>query len=149
MIYLWVKAIHLVSVICWMAGVLYLPRLFVYHSSLEKRAGNENESHALAGDMLSTMERRLLFYITTPSMVMAITLGSILLWLNSALLLFWWMHLKIVAALGMTVFTLALYRFYRDFRDNKNTRTGRFFRAINEIPTILMIIIVVLAITQP
>lgn len=158
MAYLWIKALHVIFIICWMVGLLYLPRLFVYHSLIGENGLNHrnfdkglisNKESSYAYNMLLVMERKLLFYITTPSMLLAISSGIVMLYLNSALLLFWWLHLKLLFALVILLFNLTLYKFYRDFRDNKNIKSSKFFRIINEIPTICLIIIVLLVIVRP
>ncbi len=153
MTYLWIKALHMISVICWMAGLLYLPRLFVYQSMITEDIKNSSNNipgnKAFAYDMLLTMERKLLYYIMTPSMILSIVFGFFIILINPSLMMFWWMHLKLTAAFAMVAFNIVLYKHYNNFLHKKNKKTSKFFRAINEIPTILMILIVIMVIVQP
>jgi putative membrane protein len=141
-IYPWVKALHVISIIAWMAGMLYLPRLYVYHA--DKAPGSE------ASEMLKIMERRLLRAIINPAMIAAFVFGGLLLatpgiidW--SA----WWIYAKLVLVLGMGALHGALSRWRRDFEADRNTRPARFYRFANEVPTVLMIAIVILVIVRP
>ena len=138
--YLWFKALHIVAVISWMAGMLYLPRLFVYHAEAEP--GSEKS------ETFKVMERRLLRAIMNPAMIVAWVFGLWLLYLSEA----WreyWMMAKIALILAMTVLhhLYALWR--KDFDAGRNTRPARFYRIANEAPTLLMIGIVILVIVQP
>ena len=141
-VYPWVKALHVISIIAWMAGMLYLPRLYVYHA--DKAPGSE------ASEMLKIMERRLLRAIINPAMIAAFVFGGLLLatpgiidW--SA----WWIYAKLVLVLGMGALHGALSRWRRDFEADRNTRPARFYRFANEVPTVLMIAIVILVIVRP
>ncbi len=141
-VYPWVKALHIISIIAWMAGMLYLPRLYVYHA--DKAPGSE------ASEMLKIMERRLLRAIINPAMIAAFVFGGLLLatpgiidW--SA----WWIYAKLVLVLGMGALHGALSRWRRDFEADRNTRPARFYRFANEVPTVLMIAIVILVIVRP
>jgi putative membrane protein len=140
--YLWIKALHIVAVIAWMAGMLYLPRLYVYHCGTP--AGSE------ASEMLKLMERRLLRAIVNPAMLASLVLGGLLLATPGAV--DWsagWIHGK----LALVVVLLALHglfaRWRRDFAADRNVRPARFYRVANEVPTLLMIGIVVLAVVKP
>ena len=140
-IYLWIKAFHVVAVIAWMAGMLYLPRLFVYHAM--QVPGSE------VSETFKIMERRLLRFIMNPAMIASFGLGGWLIMINPGLLEQPWMQYKVVALVFMTGVHAALSRWRRFFAIDKNTFSPRFFKVINEVPTVLMIIIVVLAILKP
>ena len=138
--YQWIKAFHLISVIAWMAGMLYLPRLFVYHC--EAAAGSDTS------ETFKVMERRLLRGIMAPAMILTWVFGLTLLYLSET----WnepWMMAKGVLIVAMTVMHhfFALWR--KDFEADRNRRSARFYRIVNEVPTVLMIAIVVLVIVQP
>jgi protoporphyrinogen IX oxidase len=141
-IYPWIKAFHIIAVIAWMAGLLYLPRLYVYHC--------ETKPGSLESERFKVMERRLLRQIMLPAMIMVWTLG-VLLVLTPGVIDWhagWW-HVKLTAALAMTGFHGALSRWRRDFLEDRNIRPQRFYRIANEIPTVLMIVIVVMVIVRP
>jgi putative membrane protein len=140
MLYLWVKALHVVAVISWMAGLLYLFRLFVYHAE-------ESLPEVMA--RLQVMERRLLRAITTPAMVMAVVTGGTLLALQPALLKQPFMHAKLSLVAGMLVMHGLGARWRRRLIDEPRFRSHRFFRVMNEIPTLLMIGIVIMIIVRP
>ena len=138
--YLWFKALHIIAVISWMAGMLYLPRLFVYHCAAEPGSTQAKT--------FEVMEYRLLTYIMTPAMGLTLILGFVLMlqgqWLTAG-----WLHAKLLMVLIMVGMHAFLSRSAADFRMNRNTHTQKFFRIINEVPTILMIIIVILAVVKP
>ena len=138
--YLWLKALHIVAVIAWMAGMLYLPRLFVYHTTA--KPGSD------LSETFKTMERRLLNFIMAPAMITSWIVGIVLLlqgqWLGAG-----WFHGKFIAVLGMTVLHGLFAHWVNEFRFDRNRHSQKFFRIINEIPTILLIIIVVLATVKP
>ena len=140
-IYLWIKAFHVVAVIAWMAGMLYLPRLFVYHAM--QVPGSE------VSETFKIMERRLLRFIMNPAMVVSFVLGGWLIMINPGLLEQPWMQCKVIALVVMTGVHAAFSRWRRFFAIDKNTFSPRFFKVINEIPTVLMIIIVLLAVLKP
>ena len=138
--YQWIKALHLISVIAWMAGLLYLPRLFVYHSDA---APGSDQS-----ETFKVMEARLLRAIMNPAMIGTWVFGLVMLYMSEV----WtetWMIVKLVLVLAMTVahHMFALWR--KDFLADRNTRPARFYRIANEVPTVLMVGIVVLVIVQP
>lgn len=140
--YPWIKALHIISVIAWMAGMLYLPRLYVYHA--DKAAGSE------ASEMLKVMERRLLRAIVNPAMIAAFVFGGLLLatpgridW--SA----WWIYAKLVLVLAMAGMHGLFSRWRRDFEADRNARPAKFYRVMNEIPTVLMICVVFLVVIRP
>jgi putative membrane protein len=139
---LWIKALHVISVIAWMAGLLYLPRLFVYHS--------EAEPGSPQSETFKVMERRLLRAIMNPAMVAAFVFGGLMLATPGVIV--WssgWIWLKLGAVTVLTVMHHIFALWYKDFRDDANTRTTRTFRLANEVPTVLMVIIVIMAIVQP
>ena len=141
-VYLWIKALHLISVMAWMAGVLYLPRLFVYHC--DAKPGTE------LSETLKVMERRLLRAIINPAMIASWSFGIVLLTSGGEAL--WsqpWMVFKLACAAVMTGLHAKMSKWRRAFEEDKNSHTQRFYRFINEAPTILLIAIVVLAIVQP
>lgn len=140
-IYPWIKAFHIIAVIGWMAGILYLPRLYVYHAM--QSPGSETS------ETFKVMERRLLRFIMNPAMVISFVLGGWMIMINPGLLEQSWMQYKVVALVVMTGFHASLSRWRRFFAIDKNTFSPRFFRVINEIPTVLMIIIVLLAVLRP
>ena len=141
-IYPWLKALHLISVMAWMAGMLYLPRLFVYHC--DANPGSE------LSETLKVMERRLLRAIINPAMVSSWLFGGAMLvaggeelWLQP------WMMAKLVFAVVMTVVHLKLALWRKEFEADNNRQTQKFFRIINEVPTLLLIGIIIMAIVQP
>ena len=138
--YLWLKAFHVVAVIAWMAGMLYLPRLFVYHS--EAAPGSE------LSETLKVMERRLLWVIINPAMIVAWGLGLWLMWSEG-----WyrsgWLHAKLVLALALSALHGMFVAWVREFGADCNQHSQRFYRIINEVPTVLMIAMVILVIVKP
>ncbi len=140
--YLWIKALHVIGVIAWMAGLLYLPRLFVYHCTVEP--GSERS------ETFKVMERRLLRAIMNPAMVASLGFGGVLLaGMGGAVWAEGWIYIKLAGVVGLLVlhYMMALWR--RDFAEDANRRTERFFRIANEGPTILMIVIVIAVIVKP
>ena len=138
--YHWIKAAHLISVIAWMAGLLYLPRLFVYHSMED--VGSD------ASAIFKTMERRLLRFIMNPAMLASFAFGIWMLLVNPELLEESWMQWKILLLVGMTGVHALLSRWRRFFDNDANTWSPRFFKIINEVPTVLMIGIIILAVVK-
>ena len=137
---LWVKSFHVVAIIAWMAALLYLPRLLVYH--VDCAAGSEQS------EIFKIMERRLLKAIATPAMVMSWVLG---LWL-AVLINAWdmvWFWAKLIFVLGLTIFHFQMARWVKDFTADQNQRSGRFYRIANEVPTVLMFTIVIFVIVKP
>ena len=138
--YLWVKALHIMAVISWMAGMLYLPRLFIYHCAAEPGS--------VQSETFKVMERRLLRAIINPAMALTWILGLALV----ANLGAWsepWMHGKFAAVIGLSVMHSYFSRWRRDFDSDNNRHTARFYRYMNEIPTVLMVVIVLLVVLQP
>ena len=141
MLLAYIKAFHIIAVISWMAGLLYLPRLFVYHA--------ESTKGSPQSETFKIMERRLLKYITTPAMVVSWALGlylafSVIDWTADG-----WFYLKLVLVILLSVYHGALAKWTREFAEDRNTHSSRFYRVANEIPTLLMIGIVILAVVRP
>lgn len=141
--YLWLKALHIISFISWMAGMLYLPRLFVYHTKTQP--GSE------ASEMLKMMERRLLRYIMNPALIATFLFGILLIVHTKigAPGTGWWIHIKIALVLALVLVHGLLARHRKQFSRDANIRTERYYRFLNEIPTLLMISIVLLAVFKP
>ncbi len=141
-LYPWLKALHIVSMVAWMAGMFYLPRLFVYHCDVQ-RGSAESER-------FKVMERRLLKQIMTPAMIATWCFGILLILTPGAVdrSAPWW-HVKLLGVLLMSGFHGAATKWRRVFLENRNTKPQRFYRFANEIPPVLMIIIVIMAIAQP
>lgn len=140
--YLWIKALHVIAMVSWMAGLLYLPRLFVYHAEAEK--GSE------LSETLKIMERKLLRVIMNPAMIVTFIAGLLLIAANPAIMQgAGWLHAKIALVLVLAGFHGYLAKTRKVFLADANTRGHRFYRKINEVPTVLMIVIVVLVIVRP
>ncbi len=139
-LYLWIKALHVVSIIAWMAGMLYLPRLFVYHADLA--IGSETS------ELFKVMERRLLRVIINPAMTLAWVFGLWLAW-SGFRFSGGWLHLKLLAVLALSAFHGYLSKAVREFAADRNSKSARHWRMMNEVPTVLMIIIVILVILKP
>ncbi|MFT6557928.1 protoporphyrinogen oxidase HemJ [Sneathiella sp.] len=140
--YPWTRALHIISVIAWMAGMLYLPRLYVYHS--DTAVGSEQS------ETFKIMERRLLRGIINPAMVSSFLFGGLLLatpgivdWAS------YWIWTKLAALFLMSGFHGSLSKWRKEFEQDKNTRSSKFYRYTNEIPTILMIVIVIMVVVKP
>lgn len=140
--YPWIKSLHIVSMVAWMAGLLYLPRLFVYHAMVPV-GSNRSE-------IFKVMERRLLRGIMTPAMIATWTFGLILA--ATPGIIDWrmrWMWAKLALVFALTGFHLALARWRKAFAADRNRHSGRYFRAVNELPTLALIAIVVLVVVRP
>ena len=139
-LYLWLKALHVIAVIAWMAGMLYLPRLFVYHC--------EAEPGSRQSETFKVMERRLLRAIINPAMIVTWVVGLWLMWAGgfsgSG-----WMHAKLLLVVAMSGIHGMLSRWVRAFAEDRNLHSQKFYRIINEIPTVLMVGIVILVIVKP
>ena len=137
-IYLLFKSLHLIAVISWMAGLLYLPRIFVYHSE------NDNE---IITDVFKTMERKLFFYIMTPAMILSWLFGLLLIHeIGFGQLVNLWLQLKVIL---LTVYHFYLGALLNKFKLNINEKSSKFYRYINEIPTLLLIFIIFIVIFKP
>ena len=140
--YLLLKSLHLIAVISWMAGLLYLPRIFVYHA--------ENIEDESSSSIFKTMERKLYFYIMTPAMVLTWIFGLILISsLGFEVLTTTWIKLKFLLVVLLTLYHFYLSKILGDFKLDQNTKSSKFFRIINEVPTILLILIVFIVVFKP
>jgi putative membrane protein len=141
--YEWIKAFHVIAVIAWMAGMLYLPRLFVYHCAAD--VGSQQS------ETFKVMERRLLRIIINPAMIATWLLGLWLIWLMGweAFRQSGWLHAKIVLVLAMSGVHGMLARAMKDFAADRNRRSQNYYRVINEVPAALMVAIVILVIVKP
>ena len=140
MLLAYIKAFHVIAIIAWMAGLLYLPRLFVYH--VDAVAGSAQS------ETFKTMERRLYRFIMTPAMVVSWLLG-VFLAVETETFGSRWYQLKLVLVIGLTVMHRLMGHWMAAFAADRNRHTAKFFRIVNEIPTLLMIAIVVLAVVKP
>ena len=144
-VYLLFKSIHLIAVISWMAGLLYLPRIFVYHS--EAIQNNKSE------DLMFTfkvMERRLFIYIMNPAMIAAWIFGILLIHtIGVNNLSSFWLQLKLLFVIILTMYHFFLFQCLRKFAKNNNLYSPRFYRIINEIPTVLLIVIIIVVVFKP
>jgi len=140
--YLIFKSLHLISVISWMAGLLYLPRIFVYHvENLEKKETTE---------IFEVMEKRLYFYIMRPAMILSWLFGIILIYINGIEIFSQlWMHIKLGLVVLLTIYHEYLGVCLKSLKSNNNTKTSKFFRIINEVPTIILIFIIFIVIFKP
>ena len=140
--YLLFKSLHLIAVISWMAGLLYLPRIFVYHV---ENLNNQNSS-----SIFKTMERKLFFYIMMPAMILSWIFGFILiLTIGTDVFFTLWVKLKLLFVILLTIYHFYLSKLLKDFNLNRNTKSSKFFRILNEVPTILLILIVFIVIFKP
>lgn len=140
MLYLWLKALHIIAMIAWMAGMLYLPRLFVYHC--------EAEPGSTQSETFKVMERRLLKAIMLPAMIATWIFGLWLAW-EAGFFKSGWLHAKLALVLAMSGIHGWLSRLSRDFANDENRHTQKFYRYLNEVPTVLMILIVLLVVLKP
>ena len=136
----WILAAHIIAVIAWMSAMLYLPRLFVYHT--ETKPGSESS------ERFKVMERRLLKGILNPSMIAVWILGPLLAWLTGAYL-DTWLQIKFVLVLIMSGIHGVYVRCWRDFANDRNKHSAKFYKIINEVPAVLMVLIVILVKVQP
>ena len=140
--YLLFKSLHLIAVISWMAGLLYLPRIFVYHA--------ENNAEKNTSEIFKIMERRLMFYIMTPAMILSWFFGIFLILINEiSITLNLWVQTKLFLVVLLTIYHLFLGYYLRKFALDQNKKSAKFFRIINEIPTILLILIIFIIIYKP
>ena len=140
--YLLFKSLHLISVISWMAGLLYLPRIFVYHA--------QNNSQQIISEVFKVMEKKLFFYIMTPAMILSWLFGLLLIHeIGFEQLGQTWMILKLVFVILLTIYHFYLGSILNQFKLNLNEHSHKFFRYINEIPTILLILIIFVVIFKP
>ena len=135
------KSLHLISVISWMAGLLYLPRIFVYHSE------NNNE---IITTVFKTMERKLFYFIMTPAMTLSWLFGLVLIHeIGFDQLASLWLQLKLILTILLTIYHFYLGHLLEKFKYDENNKTSKFYRYINEVPTLLLILIVFIVIYKP
>ena len=139
--YLWIKAVHLIAVMSWMAAMLYLPRLFVYHVDAEKGS--------VQSETFKTMELRLLRYIGTPAMIVTWILGFLLLKANPEIMHGGWLHAKLTIVFLLSGFHGACAGWMKKFARDENKKSAKFFRIADEVPTLFMIVVVILAVVKP
>jgi putative membrane protein len=139
-LYLWLKALHVIAVISWMAGMLYLPRLFVYHCDAPPGSPQS--------ETFKVMERRLLRVIINPAMIVTWIVGLWLAW-DGGLYRSGWLQAKLVLVVAMSAVHGQYSRYVKDFGADQNRHSQKFYRILNEVPTILMIFIVILVIVRP
>lgn len=140
MTYLWIKVVHVLAIISWMAALLYLPRLMVYHVAAE--------TGSVQSETFKVMERRLLRGIANPAMIVTWITGLLLAWLAN----WWaspWLHLKLTAVVAITAMHMLNARWVREFRDDANARSARYYRIMNEVPAVLLIVVVIAVIVKP
>lgn len=139
--YLELKAFHIIAVMAWMAGMLYLPRLYVYHA--DAPAGSP------MSETFKVMERRLLRFIINPAMIASWILGLLMVWANMDLLSSGWFHLKLTCLIAMQIVHALFARWRRAFAQDRNVHSAKFYRYWNEVPTVLLIVIVLAAVVKP
>ena len=139
--YLWLKALHVISLIAWMAGMFYLPRLFAYHA--------ENISETVQAKTFEIMEARLLRIIMNPAMTATWIFGALMLYANTGLMELGWMHVKLTGVVLMTGLHMVFAKWRKNLLNGKNIKTPKFYKLWNEAPTILMVIIVIMAVAEP
>jgi putative membrane protein len=140
--YLLLKSLHLIAVVSWMAGLLYLPRIFVYHV--------ENKKKKEATKIFEVMEKKLFYYIMRPAMIFTWIFGLVLIYLNGLEIFSqFWMQIKIVLVILLSAYNDYLGKCLVSLKNNSNTRSSKFFRIINEVPTIILIFVVFLVIFKP
>jgi len=141
-LYLIIKSLHLISVISWMAGLLYLPRIFVYHV--------ENFGKKETSDIFEVMEKRLYNYIMRPAMLFSWIFGIVLIYLNGLdVLTSLWMQIKLFLVIVLSIYHEYLGKCLNSLKNKTNTKTVKFYRYINEVPTVLLILIVFIVIIKP
>lgn len=140
MLYLWIKALHIIAVVCWFAALFYLPRLFVYHAMSEDEPSKAR---------FIIMERKLYRGIMTPSMVLTVVLGLWLLHLNPAWLQMGWMHAKLTLVALLLAYHFMCGMQLKRFARSENNRSHVFFRWFNEVPVLFLIVIVILVVVKP
>lgn len=140
MLYLYIKAFHLIAIVVWFAGLFYLPRLFVYHIASDNKQVKEH---------FVVMEKRLYKIIMNNALVAVFILGLALLWINPELTNRGWFHLKLLLVFGLLVYHIMCGRYMRSLAIGRCDKSALFFRWFNEIPTVFLIIIIILAVTKP
>ncbi len=139
--YLWIKALHIISMVAWMAGLFYLPRLYVYHCKVTSKD---------MCDTFQVMEKKLLRYIMNPAMIATWFFGLWMVFLNTEYLMSaGWFHVKFLLVFILSGFHMMLAKYRKDFANGTNTKTEKFYRLINEVPTVILVGAVILAIVKP
>lgn len=139
--YLWLKTVHIIAMVAWMAGMFYLPRLYVYHVKAAK--GGE------LSETLKVMERRLLRIIINPAMIVTWIFGALLIAANPSVMQEGWIHVKLTALLLMQIVHAMLARHRKQFMRDANAHSEKYYRILNEVPTLLLVIIVVMVVVRP
>ena len=139
--YLWIKAFHIIAVMAWMAGLLYLPRLFAYHTQADHNTAQY--------ETFKIMEARLLRIIMNPAMIASWTFGILMIIANPAIFENGWMHVKFTFVIIMTVLHMMFAKWRKLFAANKNGYSAKFFKIWNEIPAAIMVIVVIMAVAEP
>ena len=140
--YLVLKSLHLIAVISWMAGLLYLPRIFVYHV--------ENKNNKSISNVFKIMERKLFWGIMTPSAVLTVIFGALLFSINFQLYMqSGWMHAKLLCVFLLLIYHIMCWQFLTTFKANKNIRSHKFYRLFNEVPVILLLAIIIFVVVKP
>ncbi|MFZ4863142.1 CopD family protein [Sphingobacterium sp. Mn56C] len=139
MLYLYAKAVHIIFVICWMVGLFYMPRLYIYHTEAKDKG---KDAYAILHQQFTLMENRLWWVITTPAMYMAILSAMLMLYVNPGLLSMGWMHIKLLFVAGMVFYHFRTQRLMYKFRDQTSTLTSGRLRMWNEVATLFMFAIV-------
>ncbi len=137
---LWIKAFHIMAVVCWFAGLFYLPRLYVYHTQAKTNAERER---------FSLMERKLYRGITTPSMIATVVLGGWMIAINPAFLQAHWMHAKLLLVVLLIGYHFLCGHYRKQFAVDRNAHTERFYRLFNEVPVLFLVAIVILVVVKP
>lgn len=136
--YLYIKALHIISVVCWFAGLFYLPRLFVYHAMT---------NNAVSKNQFVVMEHKLFWYIMTPSLICTVVFGEILA--HGLNFDGWWLHLKLILVGTLIIYHIYCFKIMEDFAKDCNSKSHKWYRAFNEYPTIILLICVFLTIVKP
>lgn len=140
---LWLKAFHIIFVICWFAGLFYLPRLYVYHAQTSL-----DQTHTI--EKFKIMEWKLFWYITTPAAILTGLFGWAVIFTNYHYYeQLNWLHVKLILVLVLYAFNIYLGKLLFDFKNNKNKYSHKFYRYLNEVPSVLLVIIIILAVVQP
>lgn len=139
--FLWYKAIHVIAVICWMAAMFYMPRLFVYHCKTE--VGSE------ADKAFKVMEKKLLRIVMTPSMITTYIFGLLVAYIYGFVALGIWFHIKMAAVLVLTIFHGFQAKWVKDFANGNNKHSEKFYRIVNEIPVLFMMVAVIMVVVKP
>jgi len=140
--YLLFKSLHLIAVISWMSGLLYLPRLFVYHAETKKNIEKK--------ETFQLMEKRLFFYIMNPAMILSWLFGILLIYvIGMENLIYLWLQLKLILVLLLTIYHFFLFYCLKNFSQNNNKYSPKFYRILNEVPTLLLIVIIFVVVFKP